>query len=178
MSEWTLALAFCAGLLPTAGLSLCVLALFRVWCIALKGERDALKQACDELARRNAAVMAENTELRSVRLISQTIGVTPIEQDRGAAQEPKVPAQAACAQTEADLARFPAQERELEAALGRQMEYSKRLERELAQLRQEYCKLQDVLAREKERIGRTLRKLKAVREAWLISRRPIETSNG
>jgi hypothetical protein len=50
-------------------------------------------------------------------------------------------------------------------------EHSDRMEEELLQLREEHTKVLHALAGEKERIGRVVRDLRSIREAWLDSRK-------
>ena len=146
MSERTVVLAFCAGVVPTAVFSLAVLSLFRRRCVALRNERDALKRVCDELERWYGVAITvgqSKTLLEPPRTLLERIGLPQSSTDKV----------------------------EIEEALVSQMAHTARVAEELAQLRQEHQKLQAVVAREKERIGRVVRDIKVMRQAWLNGRR-------
>ena len=64
MGEWTLVLAFAAGLIPSAVFCWCVLYLIRSWCVTLQAERDALRRAYDDIERRYAGVTLEDAMLQ------------------------------------------------------------------------------------------------------------------
>jgi hypothetical protein len=136
MSERTVVLAFCAGLVPTAVLSVAVLSLFRRRCVTLRNERDALRRVCDEVERRYG-------------------DATTVEQSNTLLDEPPPALLKRIGLPQPSIERV-----EIEEALVSQMAHTARMAEELAQLRQEHRKLQAVVAREKERIGRVVRDLK------------------